>query len=475
MSKINFLPLFILFSCLVNAQTQHPWPMFHGNQQHSGYADVVGPQSATVKWKYNLGFGGMNMAGNSIAISNTGTIYVGGPNLITALDSEGNLKWSKFFQGAQGPAISKDGSTIYIVADSNIYALDTLGATKWQYDAGGMVIFGVTLSEDDSVLYQGSWDKNVYALNTNDGSVKWKYLTYGCVSYPVTIATDGSIIVGGGDAHCGSDSLIYALNTDGTLKWKYKTSSLRSGSPAIGPDGLIYVPSSPTLYVLDNAGNLKWSAGDIYNETAGIITPAISSDTSIVLGTSKGVVSSFNGTTHATNWTYQTGEDPNQSGFYGVIGFPVVDKEGTTYVGAVDYKIYAFDKNGNVKWSYLTGGRISEASPALGSDGALYVTSDDGYLYAFADTTISGISLVNSHKFIQIFPNPTNGQFHIENTDNSIKSAEVHNCIGQSIYSANKLLTGNIYFDLSNQDNGVYFIRLETENGIVNEKLIIQK
>jgi len=63
----------------------------------------------------------------------------------------------------------------------------------------------------------------------------------------------------------------------------------------------------------------------------------------------------------------------------------LVDKEGTVYIGSVDGKMYAVNKEGKLLWNYQTGGRISEASPAFGSDGTLYFTSKDGYLYAIGE------------------------------------------------------------------------------------------
>jgi outer membrane protein assembly factor BamB len=57
-------------------------------------------------------------------------------------------------------------------------------------------------------------------------------------------------------------------------------------------------------------------------------------------------------------------------------------QDGTSYFGSVDYKFYAIDKDGKVKWSYETGGKIMEASPAIGADGTVYFTSEDGYVYA---------------------------------------------------------------------------------------------
>jgi len=48
----------------------------------------------------------------------------------------------------------------------------------------------------------------------------------------------------------------------------------------------------------------------------------------------------------------------------------------------INQKMY---KNGQLVWSYQTGNKITEASPAFGADGTLYFTSMDGYLYAIGE------------------------------------------------------------------------------------------
>ena len=115
---------------------------------------------------------------------------------------------------------------------------------------------------------------------------------------------------------------------------------------------------------------------------AGIITPAISPDETIYIGNAQGTLSAIDSKTQEIKWTYQTGADPNQPGFYGLPSFPVVDKEGTVYFGSVDGNMYAVNKDGELLWKYQTGGKITEASPAFDSDGVLYFTSQNGYLYA---------------------------------------------------------------------------------------------
>lgn len=417
--------------------SKHPWPQFHGTYLHTGYAGIEGPKTANLKWKFKIG----KTAGaeaNSVAISSDGTVYVAGAGKIIALDENGKEIWSKSYQNTQGPALSEDG-TIYFLSGDTIVALDKGGNEKWKFKTNGNTIIGLTLGPDGTI-YQGSWDGYFYAIN-NDGTLKWKYKTAGAVSYPTSIDQNGTIYLGGGDAHAGPDGNLYAFSPDGTLKWKYDTKAVRVGSPAIGSDGLIYVPAGPSLIVLDSSGTLKWKKGPevsldntqvVYasecgapplpacngvqsqggsmpqssagcgapplppcdgqfqnsmpspgkGDIAGIITPAISSDGTIYIGNVQGVLSAIDSKTQEIKWTYQTGANPNQPGFYGLPSFPLVDKEGTVYFGSVDGKMYAVDKDGKLSWKYQTGGKITEASPAFGSDGTFYFTSEDGYLYA---------------------------------------------------------------------------------------------
>jgi outer membrane protein assembly factor BamB len=158
-----------------------------------------------------------------------------------------------------------------------------------------------------------------------------------------------------------------------------------------------------------------------------------------------------------------------QSNFYGVISFPVADNQGTVYVGAVDHKVYAINKNGTLKWSYLTGGRISEASPAFDSDGTLYITSADGYLYAFFDSVASGISAMQiDDPGFNLFPNPNNGNFTV--TAKKIfdgERIEIYNSIGEMISSKN-ISAETTAINLENDPAGIYFYRVICNEGIIS-------
>jgi hypothetical protein len=72
---------------------------------------------------------------------------------------------------------------------------------------------------------------------------------------------------------------------------------------------------------------------------------------------------------------------------------PAIGSDGTVYVGSSDKYLYAINPNGSQKWRFLTGDAV-HSSPAIGTDGTIYVGSDDGYLYAIspiADTDGDGM------------------------------------------------------------------------------------
>ncbi|MFQ6121118.1 MAG: PQQ-binding-like beta-propeller repeat protein, partial [Methanosarcinales archaeon] len=69
----------------------------------------------------------------------------------------------------------------------------------------------------EPIVYVGSFDNNVYALNANTGDLKWKYNTNGIVG--------SSPIIWNGIVYVGSfDFRVYALNANtGKTKWEYVT------------------------------------------------------------------------------------------------------------------------------------------------------------------------------------------------------------------------------------------------------------
>jgi outer membrane protein assembly factor BamB len=72
-------------------------------------------------------------------------------------------------------------------------------------------------------------------------------------------------------------------------------------------------------------------------------------------------------------WTFQTGK--------GIFSTPVIDGEGTVYIGSADQSFYALDRDGEPKWQARTG-EIIDSSALLDDEGRVIFGSGDGFLYA---------------------------------------------------------------------------------------------
>ena len=65
-----------------------------------------------------------------------------------------------------------------------------------------------------------------------------------------------------------------------------------------------------------------------------------------------------------------------------MLSSPAIGSDGTVYVGSEDNKLYALSGKSGIKlWEFETGSHVT-SSPAIGSDGTVYVGSHDKKVYA---------------------------------------------------------------------------------------------
>lgn len=285
-----------------------------------------------------------------------------------------NIDWN--YQTGSGvlssPAVVS--GVVYVGSENGVvYALDaSLGLKLWSYQTGGEIISSPAVA--NGVVYIGSWDKSVYALNATTGEKLWSYQTGSYV--------ESSPAVAGGVVYIASyDANVYALNAStGQILWIFATGSGAVGSsPAVSGSEVFVGDNGGNIYALNVVtGNKLWSqkVGDtIYSSPAvfgGIVY--VGADNS-----NTGDVCALNATTGSLLWVYQTGN-------FWVYSSPAVFG-GAVYVGSFDHvqsggSFYALNaSSGGLLWSYATGGEVW-GSPAV-ANGVVYVGGDDDNVYAF--------------------------------------------------------------------------------------------
>jgi len=97
--------------------------------------------------------------------------------------------------------------------------------------------------------------------------------------------------------------------------------------------------------------------------------------------------------------------------------------------------------------------------------------------YYFVVDKTTGINEENNSQQINVFPNPSKGEFNVSITgfENGNIDLEVFNAMGRLIHSESTKSTNKLVkttLDLNNESTGVYFIRIKANDGFVVKRIV---
>jgi outer membrane protein assembly factor BamB len=273
--------------------------------------------------------------------------------------------WSYATNGVVFSSPAVVGGVVYVGSnDGRVYALNALNGTQlWHYTTSNIVHSSPAVA--GGVVYVGSNDGRVYALNASTGTQVWNYTTSGTV--------ESSPAVAGGVVYVGSlDGKVYALNaSNGIQVWNYTTAPGLDSSPAAA-DGFVYVGSDNVYCLNSSTGAKVWN----YAASVGFSSPTVTGDL-VYIGSADYNVYALYTSNGTKKWNYKTGSSVTSS--------PAV-AGGVVYVGSTDNGVYALNAStGTQVWNYTTS-NIVHSSPAV-AGGVVYVGSFDGLVYALDAAT----------------------------------------------------------------------------------------
>ncbi len=287
--------------------------------------------------------------------------------------------------------------------DNNLWALNIEnGQLRWKFPTDGGVATTPAIAEEENLVIAGSNDFSIYAVDIRSGRQSWKLTTQGPIRCSPTVA-HGHVFFG------SDDHKFYAVRVaTGRAAWKYDAGSPIRSRPALTDEAIIFGTDLGDVFALDLSGQLKWR---FKTKRAVMSSPVVH----------EGIVFFGSGDTHmyaleAKNgwsvWRYRTAKSvissptvANGNVYFGSVDgfvyaldassgrerwkFKAGDQvtsspahfNGAIYIGGVDGKVYSIDaKTGKERWSYTTGGAIT-GSPCV-ADGMVYIGSTDQHVYA---------------------------------------------------------------------------------------------
>ena len=227
----------------------------------------------------------------------------------------------------------------------------------WKFKTGGPLYASPVIAH--GVLYIGSTDGKLYALDAKAWGIKWVFDAGDAIRYSAAVFGDRVYF-------SARNNKVYALDArTGEKLWEFKSKNWMDAPPIV-VDNTVYVGAFPSRIYLLNAST--GALESVRERTVHI--------RGIEYGCSNGVFRPVFPEHNAKLWRdYTNGSE----------SYPVSANE-TVYIGARDGKLHAFDTVSKAQtWVYQLGGFV-EAAPAI-SDGILYAASGDGTVYAFSNAT----------------------------------------------------------------------------------------
>jgi len=303
-----------------------------------------------------------------------------------------------------------DGVVYVGSADQHLYAIDAVGGKeRWRSPTSGSVTSTPAIA--DGVAYVGCDDHHVYSVEAATGAARWKFLT-GAAIHSSPAVDQGWVYVGSRDHH------VYAIDArTGQERWRFEGGDWFNSSPKVAGNTVYIGCRDHNIYAIDaTTGKKRWS----YTTESTVDSSVRISGHIVWIGADDHNVYALNATSGKRIWAftahagvvstpllvgrvlYVGSDDGNlyaldadtgrmrwhlQTG-NGIRSSPA-SARGVVYVGSRDFHLYAADAAaGTLRWRFATQGPIDDSSPALGN-GRIYVGSLDKHVYALYPGTVA--------------------------------------------------------------------------------------
>jgi hypothetical protein len=440
--------------------------------------------------------------GNNWVAANTGLTYgyeevnafgIDGSNIYTGTTHDGiylstnngsswtNIKPmfnSNFANTPTVATIAMDGSNIYVGNGAGVFLSANYGST-WTTLNNGLPYGPSVLTINGSNIYAGIWGDGFY-LSTNNGT-NWTQMNNGMTDNLINaIATIGNNIfvateLGGLFLSTNNGSNWTGINTGISPSNPVKAFAIDGSNIFAGTDGA-------GVYLSTNNGT-TWQLINEGLTDDNILALAIHGDTIFAglryAGVWKRSISELLQTSCSAQFTMTP--DPFILHHYYAENF-ASGVQPLSYLWSWDDGI--FDTIALPSHTYSSTGYYNICLTITDNVGCTSTFCDSSYLDKSTNSILTvdvvppgylGINESHNLPVISIFPNPSNGLINIafaESTkDNKI---EVLNSLGQLVFTKDISKQSTTIIDLTNHTKGIYFIKVQSGNGVIVRKVVIE-
>lgn len=366
------------------------WPMARHDARCSGYSLSSAPNANATLWNQRLASGGF------LAVAD-GVVYVAGQSVFALDATTGKILWNYPLPAyANSPAVCR-GILVLTLTNGQLLRLN---ATRENISAGERTLCSNNLGNEidgpptveDGVIYVGSRDGTVWAVDMMTNATKWRantrwlYSNNQILSYPSVY--DGTVYLPFYNYNSGlHNANLWAFNaTNGKWIWHTDFEDLLSLGPATIANGMVYTPGDSAFWAFDPTnGRIVWSSGIRESWSGAAVLPSsrklyvVSEDSSYL---KRGVygIDADHGWDSSLGYFSLSNKGRNSN-------CPPVVADNKIFVSDVNGVFYALNSNAllgspdALLWSFKAGGDTTTVySPAI-AYGRVYLCTSDGNVY----------------------------------------------------------------------------------------------
>ena len=364
MILLTLVTAVLISGCTTNsAASASSWPgmMLDNQTGYLAYGTQVyalNVKNGSLLWKYPVEGGSKSQFYAAPEVSDSLIVVGDYTNTLYALDKENGFeKWQ--FTDAEDRYIASslfnNGNVYAPNTDSYLYALDGSGNLLWRFKTNGPN-WSKPIA-DENYLYLTSMDHFLYALNLNYSEADLSADKDGVktlVSEPVWSLDLGTAVVSNpvledGILYVGTvDGVVYAVDLEKkSILWKYTVEDEMAsiwGTPVLTSDAVFFGDEDGNLYAVDKKnGSALWPSP--FEAGASLISSGITVDDKAVFAASDGKIFSIDSSKEPKTLTTL------DAVLYSPLGFE--DGKIVVVPASSEALVEAIDTNGNEVWTYL--------------------------------------------------------------------------------------------------------------------------
>jgi outer membrane protein assembly factor BamB len=490
-----------------------PWPVLRGDMQGTGRSEYVGPSTNSVIWRKDMPFGVVlgPIIGydNNLFVGTNSYNSISVENYFYSLTKDGNNIWTFITEddrraNVAGPTLSSDSTIYFASIGGGLYALTLEGNLKWNNSKFQATYFTRHISVDKNSNIYDTWIDTLFVIDSKNGLVIDSFYTPKIAGTEVVFSTGGdTIFYWSGRLHTEDPKFLNAISLSGVHLWstEFFVGSHSYGPLAVDNENHIYLYASDSpfdqyLYCINPDGTVNWKYELNSNEGyENYSAPTIAKNGNIIFQTSSGDSGYINSVDYYGNLNWKT-----TLGHYFEDGARinhglVSDAEGKIYCGStygITTNFWCLSSEGTILWKLDLEGYEYDSSPAISSDGTLYIGTHLSSLFNYhvrnliaVRDTVTSVEYEGSIPVLfnleQNYPNPFNSTTNIRYAipQSGRITVKVYDLMGREVATLvdryQEAGSYDVIFQVDDMASGIYFYQLQAGDFIATKKLILLK